>query len=275
MEIKLGVIGFGNMGAAIVKGAVSKNAIKNENIGIFDNNKKSKENAREAGFNVYNSYKELIENSNALLIAVKPVHVKSLLKDIGKYLDDKLIISIVAGLEVEAIKLSIGSDCEKKDESYKAPRILRVMPNTPAIIGEGVFALDINSDATDFEKTEIEKIFKSLGVVEWVDESLFPVVTALSGGGPAYVSMFIEALADAGVLHGLKRDIALKVAAQTVLGSAAQILKTDIHPAILKDMVCSPAGTTIEGVKALEESSFRAGVINAVNDAAIKAKKMC
>ena len=275
MEIKLGVIGFGNMGAAIVKGAVSKNAIKNENIGIFDNNKKSKENAREAGFNVYNSYKELIENSNALLIAVKPVHVKSLLKDIGKYLDDKLIISIVAGLEVEAIKLSISSDCEKKDESYKAPRILRVMPNTPAIIGEGVFALDINSDATDFEKTEIEKIFKSLGVVEWVDESLFPVVTALSGGGPAYVSMFIEALADAGVLHGLKRDIALKVAAQTVLGSAAQILKTDIHPAILKDMVCSPAGTTIEGVKALEESSFRAGVINAVNDAAIKAKKMC
>ena len=147
------------------------------------------------------------------------------------------------------------------------------MPNTPALVGEGVVARDSDSNATDEETRIFENAFSTIGMVAWVEERLFPVVTGLTGGGPAYVAMFIEALADAGVLHGLKRDVALQMAAKTVLGSAAQILETNIHPAVLKDMVCSPAGTTIEGVKALEDYGFRAGVIEAVSKATLKSMK--
>ena len=256
--MKLGVIGFGNMGSAIAKGFVSKNAIDIKDIGIFDTYLKSREKAKEDGFFVYSDEVELVKSSDAVLVAVKPIHAKSLFEKISKY----LVVSIVAGLESEVIRSYIGEQ-----------RILRIMPNTPALVGEGVFALDSDSDATDEEKKIFEDAFFKIGTVEWVEERLFPVVTGLSGGGPAYVAMFIEALADAGVLHGLKRDVALKMAAKTVLGSAAQILETNIHPAVLKDMVCSPAGTTIEGVKVLEDYSFRAGVIEAVSKATLKSMK--
>lgn len=261
--MKLGVIGFGNMGSAITKGFISKQVMDINDIAVFDTYDKIREKAEDEGFAVYKDEKDLIKHSDAVLIAVKPIHAEELLKNIAKELNNKLIISIVAGLESATIKSWIGSD----------KRVLRIMPNTPAIVGEGVFALDSDSNALDEEKKTVEKMFSAIGLVEWVEERLFPVVTGLSGGGPAYVAMFIEALADAGVLHGLKRDVAIKMAAKTVLGSAAQILDTQIHPAVLKDMVCSPAGTTIEGVKALEDYSFRAGVIEAVGAATLKSKK--
>ena len=261
--MKLGVIGFGNMGSAIAKGFVSKKAMDIKDIGAFDTYKKTMEKAKEDGFNVYNDESDLVKNSDAILVAVKPIHAKELFEKIAKNLKDKLIISIVAGLESSSIKSWIGSD----------KRVLRIMPNTPAIVGKGVFALDSDSNALDEEKKTVEDLFFAIGLVEWVEERLFPVVTGLSGGGPAYVAMFIEALADAGVLHGLKRDVAIKMAAKTVLGSATQLLETGIHPAVLKDMVCSPAGTTIEGVKALEDYSFRAGVIEAISAATLKSKK--
>ena len=261
--MKLGVIGFGNMGSAIAKGFVTKKAMDIKDIGAFDTYKKTIEKAKEDGFNIYNDELDLVKNSDAVLVAVKPIHAKALFEKIAKNLKDKLIISIVAGLESSTIKSWIGSD----------KRVLRIMPNTPAIVGEGVFALDSDSNALDEEKKTVEDMFSAIGLVEWVEERLFPVVTGLSGGGPAYVAMFIEALADAGVLHGLKRDVAIKMAAKTVLGSATQLLETGIHPAMLKDMVCSPAGTTIEGVKALEDYSFRAGVIEAISAATLKSKK--
>ena len=261
--MKLGVIGFGNMGSAIAKGFVTKKAMDIKDIGAFDTYKKTMEKAKEDGFNIYNDESDLVKNSDAVLVAVKPIHAKELFEKIAKNLKDKLIISIVAGLESGTIKSWIGSD----------KRVLRIMPNTPAIVGEGVFALDSDSNALYEEKKTVEDMFSAIGLVEWVEERLFPVVTGLSGGGPAYVAMFIEALADAGVLHGLKRDVAIKMAAKTVLGSAAQLLETGIHPAVLKDMVCSPAGTTIEGVKALEDYSFRAGVIEAITAATLKSKK--
>lgn len=262
--MKLGVIGFGNMGSAITKGFIAKQVIDINDIAVFDTYDKTREKAKDEGFaTCFEDEADLIRNSDAVLVAVKPIHAKALFEKIGAKLNNKLIISIVAGLESATIKSWIGSD----------KRVLRVMPNTPAIVGEGVFALDSDSNAFDEEKKTVEKMFSAIGLVEWVEERLFPVVTGLSGGGPAYVAMFIEALADAGVLHGLKRDVAIKMAAKTVLGSAAQILDTQIHPAVLKDMVCSPAGTTIEGVKALEDYSFRAGVIEAVGAATLKSKK--
>lgn len=262
MDFKLGVIGFGNMGSAIVNGFISKNLMKKEDIVICDENFNVRNNARNNGFEVYETPKDLADNADIVLIAVKPVSAKVLLNKIGNCLRDKLLISIVAGLEVKTIKTWTDNK----------PRVLRVMPNTPAIVGEGVFALDSGTDATVEEEEKIEEIFSGIGLVEWVEEKLFPAVTGLSGGGPAYVAMLIEALADAGVLHGLKRDTAIKISAKTVFGSAAQILDTNIHPAVLKDMVCSPAGTTIEGVKVLEEYGFRSGIIDAVSAAALKAK---
>lgn len=261
--MKLGVIGFGNMGSAIANGFVLKNVMDIKDIGIFDTYEKTREKADNKGFNVYNDEIDLVKHSDAVLIAVKPIHAKALFEKIALELNDKLIVSIVAGLESSTIKSWIGNN----------KRVLRIMPNTPAIVGEGVFALDSDSNARDDEKKTLESMFSAIGLVEWVEESLFPVVTGLSGGGPAYVAMFIEALADAGVLHGLKRDVAIKMATKTVLGSAAQILETGIHPAVLKDMVCSPAGTTIEGVKVLEDYSFRAGVIEAISAATLKSKK--
>lgn len=261
--MKLGVIGFGNMGSAIAKGFVSKK-VDIEDIGIYDSYYKTREKAKADGFaTCFEDEIALVKYADLVLVAVKPVHAKDLFEKISQYIDNELIISIVAGLESTTIKSWIGND----------KRVLRIMPNTPAIVGEGVFALDSDSNASDEEKEKVEKMFSAIGLVEWVEESLFPVVTGLSGGGPAYVAMFIEALADAGVFHGLKRDVAIKMATKTVLGSAAQILETGIHPAVLKDMVCSPAGTTIEGVKALEDYSFRAGVIEAVSAATQKSKK--
>jgi pyrroline-5-carboxylate reductase len=262
--MRLGVIGFGNMGSAIAKGFVSKNVMDIENIAIYDSYYKTREKAKSGGFaTCFEDEIELVRYADLVLVAVKPVHARDLFEKISQYIDNKLIISIVAGLESTTIKSWIG--CDK--------RVLRIMPNTPAIVGEGVFALDSDSNARDDEKKTLESMFSAIGLVEWVEERLFPVVTGLSGGGPAYVAMFIEALADAGVLHGLKRDVAIKMATKTVLGSAAQIFETGIHPAVLKDMVCSPAGTTIEGVKALEDYSFRAGVIEAVSAATLKSKK--
>lgn len=262
--MKLGVIGFGNMGSAIAKGFVSKKVMDIKDIFVFDTHDKTREKAKDEDFATYfEDELDLVRRSDAILVAVKPIHAKALFEKIGAELNDNLVISIVAGLESETIKSWIGSD----------KRVLRIMPNTPAIVGEGVFAFDSGSNAYDKEKKTLEGMFSAIGLVEWVEERLFPVVTGLSGGGPAYVAIFIEALADAGVLHGLKRDVAIKMAAKTVLGSAAQLLETGIHPAVLKDMVCSPAGTTIEGVKALEDYSFRAGVIEAITAATLKSKK--
>ena len=174
--MKLGVIGFGNMGSAIAKGFVSKKSMDIKDIGVFDTYDKTREMAKADGFNVYNNETDLVKNSDTVLVAVKPVHAKALFEKIAAELNDKLTISIVAGLESETIKSWIGSD----------KRVLRIMPNTPAIVGEGVFALDGDSNAYDEEKKTLDGMFSAIGLVEWVEERLFPVVTGLSGGGPAF-----------------------------------------------------------------------------------------
>ncbi len=154
------------------------------------------------------------------------------------------------------------------------PKIIRVMPNTPAMVSEGMSALCRTHSVTDSEFEEVLDIFKSIGEAEEVSESLMDAVTGISGSGPAFVYMFIEALADGGVFSGLPRAKALKLAAQTVLGSAKMVLETQQHPGVLKDAVCSPSGTTIEGVRALENAGFRGAVMNAVIAAAEKSNQL-
>ena len=262
MGIKLGFLGNGNMGYAILKGLIDRKILGPEETAVYDILPAITERAAALGSSVFTDETELVRNSDIILVAVKPQTAGTLFEKIGSVVKDKLLISIIAGYDVSTIR-----------EALNQPdvRILRVMPNTPAMVGAGVFGLDVHTDAKSEEKQAVETWLSSLGIVEWVDETLFPVVTGLSGGGPAYVAMFIEALADGGVKHGLKRDAALRMAAQTVLGSAKLVLENGTHPAVVKDNVCSPAGTTIEGVQALEDGAFRSAVINAVDKSTLKA----
>ena len=179
-------------------------------------------------------------------------------------LDGKCRISIMAGITSARLKAMAGGKV----------RVLRCMPNTPAMVLEGAFALSRMPDASAEEKALAEQIFAPPGIVEWIPERLIDAVCGLSGGGPAYAAMFIEALADGGVMEGLPRGTAYRLAAQTVLGTAKMILEKGLHPGALKDMVTSPGGTTIEGCLALEKGGMRAAVMECVVAGAEKSKKM-
>ena len=261
-NIRLGFLGNGNMGYAILKGLLEKKVLLPEETAVYDPVQAVRDRAQSLGCRVFASETELAEASEAVLAAVKPQNAKALFEKAGVSLKGKLLLSIVAGYDVASIKEALGQE---------DVRILRIMPNTPAMAGAGVFGLDAGTAATKEEKETVDHWLSELGLVEWVDESLFPVMTGLSGGGPAYVAMFIEALADGGVKYGLKREQALKIAAQTVYGSAKLVLETGQHPAVVKDNVCSPAGTTIEGVQALEDAAFRSTVMKAVEKSTQKA----
>lgn len=265
MSVKLGFLGNGNMGYAILKGLIDRKVLGPEETAVYDLVEAVRDRAGAAGSRIFADETELVENSEIVLAAVKPQNAAELFQRIGDVIRGKLLVSIVAGYDVESIRAALGNP---------DVRILRVMPNTPAMAGAGVFGLDVGSDASEEEKKTVSAWLSSLGLVEWVNESLFPVMTGLSGGGPAYVAMFIEALADGGVKYGLKRDAALQIAAQTVLGSAKLILESGEHPAVVKDNVCSPAGTTIEGVQALEDGAFRSTVIKAVQRATERASNL-
>ncbi len=265
MSAELGFIGNGNMGYAILKGLIDQNVLKPSETAVYDPSKNASERASHLGVVIYDSEKELVKNSNVILAAIKPQNASRVFAEIGEELKGKLLLSIVAGYDV----LTIREHLEQEDV-----RILRIMPNTPALVGEGVFGLDLGTDAVEEEKEKVDAWLSSLGSVFWLEEKLFPVLTGLSGGGPAYAALFVEALADGGVKYGLKRDDALQIAAQTVLGSAKLILEEKEHPAQLKDNVCSPGGTTIEGVQALEDGAFRATVIRAVEKSTRKAENL-
>lgn len=253
--MKFGVIGFGNMGGAIVKGALAKGTLKKEDINVYDILDVRNEEAAELGLHISADDEALCAESDIILLAVKPQQMEEALGMCKKALAGKAMLSIVAGVTIERLKNAI--DGEK-------PRILRLLPNTPALVFEGAFGLCKETDFTDEEKNFAVDLFESIGIVEWVKEYDIDAICGLSGGGPAYVAMFIEALADGGVKQGLTRPVAMKMAAQTVLGTAKLILETGMHPGQLKDMVSSPAGTTIEGVEALEEGGMRSAVMKAV-----------
>lgn len=263
--VKLGFLGNGNMGYAILKGLVDRGQLLPEETAVYDPSPAAMERAGAMGCHLYETETALVEACRTVLVAVKPQYAKALLEKVGKAAEGKLFLSIVAGYDADYIRECLGC---------AGARILRIMPNTPAMVGAGAFGMDSHTDALPEEKELAQQWFSSLGVVEWIDPHLFAAVTGLSGSGPAYAAIFIEAMADAGVRFGLRRDIAQRLAAQTVLGTAKQILDTGIHPAQLKDMVSSPAGTTIEGVHALEEEGFRAAVMKAVEAGTRKASAL-
>lgn len=258
MEIhsRLGFIGGGNMGQAILMGVLAKGLIAPENIGMFDvDTDKLKELAKKTGIHAAGSCEGLVSDSDILLLAVKPNVCAKVLEGLGDALENKALVSIVAGFSKKKLQNLVPTTC----------RILRVMPNMPAMVGRGMAVFEADHSLTPQELKAAAAIFESIGLVDSVPSYLMDAVTGVSGSGPAYVFIFIEAMADAAVLNGIPRDTAYKLAAQTVLGSAAAVIESGVHPGELKDRVCSPGGTTIEAVFALERGGMRASVIDAVN----------
>ena len=262
----IGFIGAGNMGQAILGGIVKDGLVASENIIMSDLYEPSLEKAKgNYNIEITTDNKLVAKKSDILILAVKPnlyPIVINEIKDLVK--DDVIIVTIAAGKSIESTEKSFGREL----------KVIRTMPNTPALVGEGMTAVCPNKLITDNDINEVSKLLNSFSKVEVVSESLIDAVTSVSGSSPAYVYMFIEAMADAAVLQGMPRDKAYKFAAQTVLGSAKMVLETGMHPGALKDMVCSPGGTTIEAVAELEAKGFRSAVISAMNKCYKKSQEM-
>lgn len=263
---KIGFIGCGNMSQAMIGGVVNAEIFQGKNILVSDLNKKSLESAADKyGVTTTTDNLEVAKESDILVLAVKPNLyglIISQIKDEVK--DDVIIVTIAAGKSIESTEAAFGKNI----------KVVRVMPNTPALVGEGMSSMVSNKLTETHELEEIMRIFESFGSTEVVEEKLMDVVTSVSGSAPAYVYMFIEAMADGAVLDGMPRDKAYKMAAQTVLGAAKMVMETGMHPGQLKDMVCSPGGTTIEAVAVFEKKGLRDAVITAMRSCTEKSKKM-
>ena len=262
--MKIGFLGAGAMGGAILSGALETGVVKAEDVYVFDLSDKIKDKYRSLGCNIVGSNVELGKSSDIVVVSLKPQYAQDGLKQLEDTLDGKAMISIMAGLTTKTLRSWAQGDF----------RLLRLMPNTPALVGAGAFALDSNTDLTPEEKDFAEKLFSSIGIVEWMPEPLIDTACGLSGAGPAYIYIIIEALADGGVMKGLPRATARTLAAQTVLGAAKMVLETGQHPDELKDMVCSPGGNTIIGVSTLEQHGVRGAFIDAVGKATEKAQEL-
>lgn len=257
---RIGIIGGGNMGAALARGMMDSGYAPREEILIAEPmEERRKVLEGEYGFQTVPGGADAARESQTLLFAVKPQILHLVLDELkGEVTASHLLISIVAGAPAARFVDALGPDV----------RIIRVMPNTPALVGEGAAALCRGGAATPEDLQIATEMLASVGKTVEVPESLMDAVTGLSGSGPAYVFQFIEALADGGVRAGIPREQALLLAAQTVLGSAKMVLETGEHPGRLKDMVASPGGTTIAGLHALERGGLRAAVMDAVAAAA-------
>lgn len=263
---KIGFIGTGNMGRAMVKGLAKSGLYQQQDLYIYDRNLAvAKELAQDLGIQSTETPQALVKACDRIIFAVKPNVLPAVLRAlVPEVTADKVVISVAAGISLEKLASILGAD----------HKIVRVMPNTPALVGMGMSAVTQNDQVTQAELAEVLAIFASFGKAEAVSESLIDAVVGVSGSAPAYVYLFIEALADGAVMEGMPRAQAYEFAAQTVMGSAQMVLETGQHPGELKDMVCSPGGTTIAAVKTLEEAGFRAAVIQAVQVAAEKNREM-
>lgn len=264
--MNIGFIGNGNMGGAIVNGIIDRKIASPQNVIISDINEESlKKTSEKYGVKTTIDNTDVAKNSDMLFLAVKPNVLYKVIDEIKDFVNSQtLIVSIVAGQSIEKI--------EKAFE--KEIKLVRVMPNTPAFVGEAMSGLSPNANANDEDIKKAVDVFSSIGRAEIVPEKLMDAVTAVSGSAPAYVFMFIEAMADAAVIGGMPRSQAYTFAAQAVLGSAKMVLETDMHPGELKDMVCSPSGTTIEAVAVLEQEGMRNCIIKAMQACMDKSANM-
>ncbi len=266
--MKLGVIGVGNMGRAILEGYVSGNSGKRQDVYVFDACRENSEAvAGLPGVTICGDIREVLENTDVVMLCVKPSNFGEVASDIYDCSCENkhVFISIAAGICIEEIEQLLGGSEVK---------VIRAMPNMAARIQESMTAVCVNEYVNDEEKAFALDIFRGVGKAEVVSEKLMDAVVGISGSSPAYVFMMIEAMADGACAEGMGRMQAYEFAAQAVMGSAKLVLDSGLHPGELKDMICSPAGTTIEAVSALEEHGFRRAVISAVRAASKKSESM-
>jgi len=270
---RIACIGSGNMGFALMKSIGA--FMGGKNIGFADiETEKATAAAAALGTEVYSSNIEAAAEGNFIFLAVKPQILADVLKEIAPIVQKRLssenvpvLVSMAAGWTISKIQAVLADGAAiTGNAAVKAP-VARIMPNTPVLISKGLIALAASPELSNENAAKLETMLKGAGTIDRIDESYLNAVTGLSGSGPAFAYLFIEALADGGVLAGLPRDKALLYAAQTVFGSAAMVMETGKHPGELKDMVCSPGGTTIAGIAALEAGTFRSSVIQAVKAA--------
>lgn len=264
--MRLGFIGCGNMASAMIGGVINKGLIKPEDIIGSAATKKSLERVSQTyGMKTTFSNREVAEKSDLLVLAVKPQYYEEVIAEIREEIrENQIIISIAPGKTLDWLGEKFG----------KKVKIVRCMPNTPALVGEGITGVCCNQEVTEEERKAVCSVLEGCGSYELVTESLMDVVVSVSGSSPAYVFLFIEAMADGAVADGMPRAQAYKFAAQAVLGSAKMVLETGKHPGELKDMVCSPGGTTIEAVRVLEEKGMRSSIIEAMKACVSKARGM-
>ncbi|HOO89581.1 MAG TPA: pyrroline-5-carboxylate reductase [Syntrophales bacterium] len=264
-EKKICIIGGGNMGEALAGGIISSGLAQASDITVHDIRTERLAYFRDTyQVSVSENIEDTVKNSAIVILAVKPQNMETVLQDIADTVTDRLVISIAAGITLGYIEGHLGG----------GTRAIRVMPNTPALIGEGAAALAGGKNATDSDMTMARRIFDSVGITVVVKEELIDAVTGLSGSGPAYGFIIIDALARAGVSQGLEAETALRLAAQTMLGAAKLCLKGDKTPSELTDMVTSPGGTTIEGIKALTAGRIGDTLAAAVEAATRRSKEL-
>jgi pyrroline-5-carboxylate reductase len=261
----LGFIGAGNMAEAIISGLVRKGVSSPEDIRVFDIKTERMEHLRSTlGVDAAPSIPDLVRSRDTVVMAVKPAQVEPLLKEFREFLSGKLIISIAAGITLKAMDEALKGDA----------RLIRVMPNTPALVLEGVSVLAASPRCSKDDIGAARDIFAAVGMCLEMEEKYLNAITALSGSGPAFCFLFLEALCDGAVRCGLPRDAAVRLAAATMRGAASMVLQMEKHPGQLKDMVTSPSGTTIEGIAVLESKGFRSAVIDAVSAAFRRAESL-
>ena len=256
---KIGFIGMGSMARAIVNGLVQKNACDAGDLYAYaPHYDKLKAFADETGIHACRSLAEMVDQVDTVLVAVKPYVVEGVLAQIRPALKGKALLSVAAGFTFERYQPLVDP----------STRVQYVMPNTPCMVGEGVLLFEETTSLTPDELATARRLFSALGVVETLSAPLMNAATAVSGCGPAFVAMMLEAMADAGVKYGLPRAVAYRLASQTAVGTGKMQLQTGMLPAAIKDGVCSPGGTTIRGVEALEANGMRHAFMEAVKAAA-------
>ncbi len=263
---KIGFIGCGNMGGAILKGVLSAGIVAAENVYVHTGDQqKTEELVSQHQINACMSNREVVEKAEMIILAVKPYLFDAIFAEFKDALNEKkVLVSVAAGQSIENMTRL----------STPQTKIVRTMPNTPAMVGSGMSAITPNENCTAEEIAAVMKVFESFGKAEIVPESLMDAIPAVSGSSPAYVFMMINALCDGAVRDGMSRSMALTFAAQAVLGSAKMVLESGMHPEALKDMVCSPNGTTIEAVAKLEEKGFRDAVLAGMKACTDRLKEM-
>jgi pyrroline-5-carboxylate reductase len=266
LKLHAGFLGAGKMATALAKGFIKAGLIAPGQLLASDPFDPARQHfTQETAAKTTANNLDILKFADVIFLAVKPNQVQEVLPDLRHhFLSKHLLISIAAGISIAKLEAGLGNSA----------RVIRVMPNTPALVGAGAVGYALGNHATSSDSLLAGQLFSAVGIAFEVKELLLDAITGLSGSGPAFVYLMIEALSDGGVASGLPRDIATKLAAQTVLGSAKMVLETGLHPGALKDMVTSPGGTTIEGVHELEKGGVRGSFINAVRAATDKARKL-